>query len=143
MFTEPAIESAGDAGVGTLVTSMRDTLLIETWLNSYTRELPAALPVFASSAPSLETTARLPGNPRTEIDATEPPDSEVYSAVMPGMNFRNSPTLPSIRSPSASAATTFLMFGAKRCSLTAIASPSVSRPDETVNASSFTTRLSP
>src|SRR5438045_127464 len=105
MLTEPAMESAGDDGVGTFVTSSRETLLIDTWLNWKTRELPVGLPAVAISAPSLETTARLVGKPRTEMEATDPPDSESYSAVMPGMNFRNSPTFPSIRSPSASAET--------------------------------------
>src|SRR5687768_17006773 len=115
MLIDPAIESAGDDGVGTFVTSSREILLMETEPNWNTRELPVGLPVLAICAPSLETTAMLVGKPRTDTEATEPPDSVSYSAVMPGMNFRNSPTFPSMRSPSASAATTFLMFGAKRC----------------------------
>jgi hypothetical protein len=96
------------------------------------------LPVFAISMPSVESTAMLLGKPRTATDATEPPDSVSYSAVMPGRNFRNSPTLPSITSPSASAAMTFLMLGANRCSLIAIDSPSVSRDVATTKESSLT-----
>ncbi len=39
--------------------------------------------------PSLESTAMLVGNPRTDNEATDPPDSVSYSAVMPGRNLRN------------------------------------------------------
>ena len=138
MSIEPAMESAGVEGVGTLVTSMREMLLMETWVNWKTRDEPWGLPVLAIWRPSPETTACAVGKPRTDTEATEPPDSRSYSAVTPGMNLRNSPTFPSMTSPSASAATTFLMFGAKRCSLMAMAAPSVSRPVVTTNESSLT-----
>ena len=61
--------------------------------------------------------------------------------VMPGMNRMNSATLPSITSPKASVATTFLMLAANRCSLVASDSPSVSLEVERTKASSFTTPL--
>ena len=51
----------------------------------------------------------------------------------------NSAMLPSGTSPKASVETTFLMFGAKRCSLVASASPSVSLEAVNTNGSSFTT----
>ena len=118
-------------------------LLIETSLNWNTREAPWGLPVLAISRPSVESTAIEEGKPRTATEATEPPDSVSYSAVMPGRYFRNSPTLPSITSPSESAATTVLMFAAKRCSLMAMAAPSVSRSVATVKASRRTTPAPP
>lgn len=47
--------------------------------------------------------------------------------------------LPPIGSPIAPIAMTFLRFGAKRCSLIAIVSESMSRATATVNGSSVTT----
>ena len=134
MFTVPLMPSAGLAGVGTLVTSMRETLLIETCVkrNARLAALPEAL---ASCAPSAETAVMLGSKPRT---ATALGEASEYSMVTPGMNFMNSATLPSVTSPNASVATTFLMFCAKRCSLVARASPSVRREEEATNASSFT-----
>jgi len=60
------------------------------------------------------------------------------SAVRPGMNFKNSPTLPPSTSPSASVESTFFKLGAKRFSLVAIACASVSLSEATTNALSFT-----
>ena len=138
MLIEPDIESAGVEGVGDFVTSRRARLFMETCVNWKTRELPWGLPVLAICMPSPETTAMLVGKPRTATEETELPDSASYSAVMPGRNLRNSPTLPSVTSPNASAAITFFKLGAKRCSLIAMAAPSVSRPVETLKASSWT-----
>ena len=50
----------------------------------------------------------------------------------------NSPTLPSAIVPNSSAETTFMTFRAKRCSLMAMAAPSISFEEATVKASSFT-----
>ena len=137
MFTLPEMPSAGLAGVGTFVTSMREMLLIETWVKRKARlaALPEAL---ASCAPSAVTPVMLGSKPRT---ATALGEASEYSMVTPGINFMNSATLPSVTSPNASVATTFLMFLAKRCSLVARASPSVSRDAEATKASSFTTPL--
>jgi hypothetical protein len=57
---------------------------------------------------------------------------------MPGRNFMNSATLPSVTSPKASVATTFLILDAKRCSFVANASPSVSFEADSTKAFSFT-----
>ena len=48
MLIEPASESAGLAGVGTFVTSIRARLLIDIWLKSKKRELPLTLEVLAN-----------------------------------------------------------------------------------------------
>ena len=62
--------------------------------------------------------------------------------LMPGINFRNSPTLPSATWPNSSAETTLTMLDAKRCSLIAIAAPSISFEAPTLNSESFTTPVS-
>jgi hypothetical protein len=86
--------------------------------------------------PSVEKAVISPPIPRTFIDSTS---ALSYSAVRPGMNFRNSPTAPTIITPSASVDMTFLMLGAKRCSFVAIACASVSCSEDTTKGSSFTT----
>ena len=58
---------------------------------------------------------------------------------MPGRNFMNSPMLPSAIVPNSSADTTFTMFRAKRCSLIAMAAPSISLDEATTNWSRRTT----
>ena len=65
MFTEPAIESAGVDGVGTLATSMRETLLMASWENWNVRDEPLKL-ALASCAPSAITSVRLVEKPRSE-----------------------------------------------------------------------------
>lgn len=60
----------------------------------------------------------------------------------PGMNFMNSATLPSAMSPNSSVATTFFIFGAKRCSLIARAAALISREVATTKSSSLTTASS-
>ena len=65
MLMPPPSESAGISGVGTLETSTRDTLLIETCSNSNTRaELPETELVMRM--PSLETLVNVSAKPRTE-----------------------------------------------------------------------------
>ena len=60
---------------------------------------------------------------------------------MPGRNFINSPILPSAIVPNSSAETTLTMFRAKRCSLIAMAAPSISLEEATTNWSKRTTSL--
>jgi hypothetical protein len=62
---------------------------------------------------------------------------------MPGRNFMNSPIEPSAMVPNSSAETTCMMLRANRCSLIAIAAPSISFEVETVKASSCTTSPAP
>ncbi len=138
MLIEPETESAGVAGVGTFATSMRDTLLIASWENWNVRELPLKL-AFASCAPSASTVVRFVENPRRETVLI---CASSWSPVMPGRNFRNSPTLPSAMSPKESVEITAFRLGAKRCSLVASASPSVSRDVATTNESSRTAAVS-
>jgi hypothetical protein len=75
------------------------------------------------------------GTPLIDTSRAKPPE---LSIVMPGRNFMNSATLPSGTKPSSSVATTVRRFGAKRCSLIAIAAPSISFDDATTNRSSRT-----
>ena len=112
MLTEPESESAGLAGVGTLETSTREMLLIETWLNANERESPKPLDVLAIAAPSVVTPTMLEAKPRIEILATVVASSSLYSGITPGMNFRNSPMLPSFMSPRESVESTFFRLGA-------------------------------
>ena len=86
---------AGLAGVGTLVTSMREMLLIETCMKSNWRVLPLR-EALARVAPSLVTLVWLGSNPRTE---TASGITSEYSMVIPGRFFMNSATLPSMTSP--------------------------------------------
>ena len=65
MFTEPEIPLAGLAGVGTLVTSMREMLLIDTCMKSNWREAPLR-EALAREAPSVVTFVMLGSKPRTE-----------------------------------------------------------------------------
>src|SRR5689334_10487731 len=92
MFTVPEMPSAGLAGVGTLVTSMRDMLFTETCVKRKLRlaALPEAL---AMAEPSIVTDVMLGSKPRT---ATALGDASEYSIVTPGRNFMNSATLPSV-----------------------------------------------
>ena len=62
--------------------------------------------------------------------------------LIPGINFKNSPTLPSATWPNSSAETTLTMLDAKRCSLIAIAAPSISFEAPTLNSESFTMPVS-
>jgi hypothetical protein len=59
--------------------------------------------------------------------------------VMPGRNFITSPGVPSTIVPNSSAATTLIIERAKRCSLMAMAAPSMSFEVETTKSESFTT----
>ena len=131
MFTDPDTESAGVAGVGTLVTSTREMLLIEICSSVNVRSPPE----FAMGAPSLVTKVMLALKPRTEI---APGSNAPPPVSIPGTNFRNSPMFPPITSPIESVDTTFLRFGAKRWSLIAIAALSVSLVAATRNGSSRT-----
>ena len=133
----PPSESAGSAGVGTLVSSTRERLLIETWSNWNTRVDPPVC-ALATCMPSAVTCVRLLGSPRTD---TEMMFGSAKSAVMEGRYLMNSPTLPCETSPKASAATTFLMFAAKRCSFTARAATLVSRAAVIVKGSSWATAI--
>ena len=65
MFTLPERPLAGLAGVGTLVTSMRETLLIETWMKSNSRDEPMRAEL-AMVAPSVITLVMAPPKPRIE-----------------------------------------------------------------------------
>mgnify|MGYP002144296835 CR=1 FL=1 len=59
------VKAAGLAGVGTLVTSMRETLLIETWMKSNSRDEPMRAEL-AMVAPSVITLVMAPPKPRIE-----------------------------------------------------------------------------
>ncbi len=75
MFTAPESESARLAGVGTFVTSMREMLLSEAWLNEKVRESPVAFEVLATCAPSVETATMLGAKPRIDTEETVVPSS--------------------------------------------------------------------
>lgn len=137
-LTAPASESAGFAGVGTLVTSIREMLFSARVFMLNVR--PGEAFAETIEAPSDVNAVIEPPMPRTEAPTIS---TSLYSIAMPGMNFRNSPTLLPSTSPSSSVAITFFRFGAKRCSLVASARASVSRSEATVNRSSFTTEPVP
>ena len=137
-FTAPASESAGVAGVGTLVTSMREMLFSARVFMLNVR--PGDALAETIEAPSDVKAVIDPPMPRTEAPTIS---TSLYSIARPGMNFRNSPTLLPSTSPSSSVAITFFRFGAKRCSLVAIARASVSRSDPTVKRSMRTTCPAP
>ena len=134
MLIDPAKESAGVAGVGTFVTSTRETLFNELTfiLNDRDAAPPAAE---TTEAPSDVNDVLSEPSPRTEIPTIS---TSLYSVARPGINLRNSPTLPPRTSPKESAERTFLMFAAKRCSLIARDFPSVSRSEVTTKLPSFT-----
>ena len=127
---EPARESAGLAGVGTLETSIRAMSLRA--IERTSTERVAVVQMFEAGAPSLVIAVIPPPMPRMDTPETS---ARSLSTVTPGRNFMNSPTEPPRTSPSASVERTFLMLGAKRCSLVAIAWASVSRCWATTNAS--------
>ncbi|MEY4006491.1 MAG: hypothetical protein RLZZ221_2587 [Verrucomicrobiota bacterium] len=125
------------SGVGTLVISTRETLLNGTSRRSRARLLPPKVAVV--SAPSIVMPVLLPGKPRiATVVGSEP---EVVTET-PGRKSRNSPMFSLPRSPNSSIATTFLMFGAARCSFMATAWALISRASVTVKASSFTASVS-
>ena len=98
-------------------------------------ERVAVVQMLDAGAPSLVTAVMPPPMPRMETPETS---ARSLSTVTPGRNFMNSPADPPSTSPSESVESTFLMFGAKRCSFVAMAWASVSRCWATTNASSFT-----
>ena len=138
MFTEPASAAPDDSGVGEYDTSMRDRLLFETMSTCTARAVPPA--ELARLKPSTVTGTLSEDTPLMEMKRMLPP---LFSTVTPGMNLSTSAALPSATPPNSSAEITFLMFAAKRCSLMAIAAPSISRVVPTTNLSSLTTPPAP
>ena len=127
----PPTALAGMSGVGTLVISMRSMLAVLEAVKPAPRDWGTSL---ESSTPSTVSSVPLPGMPRIEASPGTAGDIATW---MPGTNFRNSPGLPSPRSPNSSNAITFLMLGAVRCSCSA-ADCALSSRSATVNASSIT-----
>ncbi len=123
------------SGVGTLVTSTRETLFIGISRRSSDRLLP--LNDVAISPPSSVRPVLLPGNPRSETVVGSEPEVVIET---PGRKRRNSPMFSAPRSPNSSIATTFLMLGALRCSFIEMACALISRASTTLKASSFTVR---
>ena len=135
MFTEPARAEPCVSGVGENPTSTRARLLIEIMSSAALRPVPPPGWADARLKPSMVIGTLAGGTPLIETSRAKPPE---LSMVMPGRNFMNSATLPSGTKPSSSVATTVLVLGAKRCSLIAMAAPSISLEVATTNLSSFT-----
>ena len=129
---EPPSPEADISGVGTFVTSTRETLFIGISRRSSERLLPPN--DVAISPPSSVRPELLPGKPRSETVVGSDPDVAIET---PGRKRRNSPMFSLPRSPNSSRATTFLMFGALRCSFIEMACALISRSAVTVKASSL------
>jgi hypothetical protein len=130
---EPPRPAAGMSGVGTLVTSTRETLFIGISRRSSERLLPPK--DVAISPPSSVRPELFPGKPRNETVVGSEPEVAIET---PGRKSRNSPIFSLPRSPNSSMATTLLRLGALRCSFIEIACALISRSAMTVNASSLT-----
>src|SRR4051812_6101582 len=95
-----------DSGVGEYDTSIRDALLSERKSRAGGRPVPPE-PVLATLNPSIVTGTLPVGTPLIETSRALP---ALYTILIPGRYFRNSPGLLSAVLPNSSVETTFLMF---------------------------------
>jgi hypothetical protein len=136
MLTVPARAAPWDSGVGEYSTSMRERLLTDIMSMATARPvLVSPTPELATLKPSRVIGTLAEGTPLMETSRELPPE---FSMVMPGRNFRKSAELPSATRPNSSVERTFLILGAKRCSLMARAEADISFEVATTKASSFT-----